>query len=61
MKGFNWENFGVLDWRSFMGGGRLQEVVAHGGLTVFGNIGSLGAPESFLFPFSSGQNIRGAL
>ena len=32
---FDWENFGVLDWRSVMGGGRLREVVAHGGSTVF--------------------------
>ena len=29
------ENFGVLDWRSLTGGGPLQEVVAHGGSTVF--------------------------
>ena len=28
-----WESFGVLDWRSLMGGGRLREVVAHGGST----------------------------
>ena len=28
--------FGVLDWRSFIRGGRLREVVAHGGSTVFG-------------------------
>ena len=28
-------HFGLLDWRSFMGGGRLiREVVAHGGSTV---------------------------
>ena len=26
--------FGVLDWRSLMGGGRLREVVAHGRSTV---------------------------
>ena len=31
---FDWEKFGVLDWRSLMGGGHLQEVVAHGGSTV---------------------------
>ena len=31
----DWENFGVLDWWLLMGGGRLQEVVAHGGSTVF--------------------------
>ena len=31
---FDWENFGVLDWRSLMGGGRLRGVVAHGGSTV---------------------------
>ena len=35
MKGFDWENFCVLDWRSLMGGGRLREVVAHGDPTVF--------------------------
>ena len=28
-KNFHRENFGVLDWRSFIGGGRLREVVAH--------------------------------
>ena len=28
------EKFGVSDWRSLMGGGR-QEVVSHGGSTVF--------------------------
>ena len=33
--GFNWENFGVLDKLSFMGGGRLREVVAHGGSAVY--------------------------
>ena len=26
------------DWRSLIGGGRLREVVAHGGSTVFGDI-----------------------
>jgi len=26
--------FGVLDWRSLIGGGRVREVVAHGGSTV---------------------------
>ena len=35
LQGFDWEHFGVLDWRSVMGGGRLREVVAHGGSTVF--------------------------
>ena len=30
-----WESFGVLDWRSIMGGGRLREVIAHGGSTVY--------------------------
>ena len=39
----------------------LWEVVAYGSLTVFGNILSLDVPESFLFPFLSGQSIRGAL
>ena len=34
---------------------------SRGSLVVFGNIWSLGTPESFLFPFLSGQNIRGAL
>ena len=33
-KGFDWENLGVLDWRSLVGGGRLREVVARGGSTV---------------------------
>ena len=28
------KTFGVLDWRSFTGGGRLLEVVAHGGSPV---------------------------
>ena len=32
---FDLENFGVLDEGSLMGGGRLREVVAHGGSTVF--------------------------
>ena len=31
---------GVLDWRSLMGGGRLREVVAHGGSTELGNQGN---------------------
>ena len=31
---FDWEIFSVLDRRSLMGGGRLREVVAHGGSTV---------------------------
>ena len=35
LQGFDWEHFGVLDCRSVMGGGRLREVVAHGGSTVF--------------------------
>ena len=34
LQGFDWEKFGVLDRWSLMGGGRLQEVVAHGDLTV---------------------------
>ena len=42
-------------------GGHLWEVVAYGSLTVFGNILLLDVPESFLFPFLSGQSIRGAL
>ena len=33
--GFDWENLGVLDWRLPIGGGRLREVVAHRGSTVF--------------------------
>ena len=37
MKGFDWESFGVLDWRLLMGSGRLQEVVAHEGSTVITN------------------------
>ena len=32
---FDLENFGVLGEGSLMGGGRLREVVAHGGSTVF--------------------------
>ena len=32
---FDWESFGGLDRRSLMGGGRLREVVAPGGSTVF--------------------------
>ena len=32
---FDLENFGVLDKGSLMGGGRLREVVGHGGSTVF--------------------------
>ena len=35
LKGFDWENFGVLDWWSLMGGGRLPEVITHGGLTLY--------------------------
>ena len=35
LQGFDWESFGVLDWGSLMGGGRLREVVVHGGSTVF--------------------------
>ena len=31
---FDWESFGGLDWRSLMGGGRLREMIAHGGSTV---------------------------
>ena len=34
--GFCWENFGVFDGRSLMGGGRIRKVVAHGGSTVVG-------------------------
>ena len=34
-RGFDQESLGVLDWRSFMGGGCLREVVTHGGSTVF--------------------------
>ena len=34
--GFNWENFALYDGRSLMGGGRMREVVAHGGSTVVG-------------------------
>ena len=33
--GFDWENLGVLDWLSPIGGDRLREVVAHRGSTVF--------------------------
>ena len=33
-KALTGENFGVLGWWSLMGGSRLREVVAHGGLTV---------------------------
>ena len=33
-QGFDWENFGVLDWRSLMGGGSLRGAVAHGDATV---------------------------
>ena len=33
-KAFDWENFGVLDWRSLIEGGCLRKVVVHGGLTV---------------------------
>ena len=29
LKGFEWENFGVLDKTSLMGAGRLRNVVAH--------------------------------
>ena len=29
----DWECFGVLDWLSLTAGGRLREVVAHGGWT----------------------------
>ena len=32
--GFEKESFGVLDWRSLMGCGRLRDLVAHGGLSV---------------------------
>ena len=35
MQGFSWKNVGVLDKLSLMGGGRLREVVAHGGSTVY--------------------------
>ena len=31
---FDLRSFGVLDWRLLMGGGRLREMVAHGGSTV---------------------------
>ena len=34
LEGFDWKRFGVLDSQSLTGGGRLREVVAHGGLTV---------------------------
>ena len=34
LEGVDWESFGVLDSQSLMGGGRLREVVAHGGATV---------------------------
>ena len=34
MQRFDLEDFGVLDWRSLMGGGRLRKVVAHGSSTV---------------------------
>ena len=34
---FDWERFGVLDRQSLIGGSRLREVVAHGGLTVCTN------------------------
>ena len=35
MWGLNRENVGVLDKLSLVGGGRLREVVAHGGSTVY--------------------------
>ena len=34
LKGFEWENFGVSDKWSFMGVGRLRNVVAHTGWTI---------------------------
>lgn len=34
LKGSEWENFGVSDKWSFMGAGRLRNVVAHTGWTV---------------------------
>ena len=34
LKGCEWENFGVSDKWSFMGAGRLRNVVAHTGWTV---------------------------
>ena len=40
LEGFDWENFGVLDWQSLIGGGRLREVVAHGGSTVLSEYGT---------------------
>jgi len=35
LQGYDWENSGVLDKQSVMGGGCLQEVIAHGGSTLF--------------------------
>ena len=35
LQGFVWEKLGVLDRWSLIGGGRLKEVVAHRGSTVF--------------------------
>ena len=33
-KALSWNVLVFFDWRSLMGGGRLREVVAHGGSTV---------------------------
>ena len=35
LKGIDWEQNGVLNRWSLMGGGHLREVVTHGGSTVF--------------------------